>query len=131
MALKSYWQILKQQTRIQQFDISCYNLCQVYDGLDFRRNLEVINQTFYSTEQYTKEAVTIIKNHNQSQVTIVIEFTSVWKKKLACFPQASKYIKSEPPLVNIYKPSTCSFMLNLYIGIVAHTITINKCRDFF
>ncbi|XP_060574581.1 arylsulfatase B-like [Ruditapes philippinarum] len=39
----------------------------VYKGLDFRRNLEVVNYTAYSTEQYTKEAVKIISNHNRSK----------------------------------------------------------------
>ncbi|XP_053408651.1 arylsulfatase B-like isoform X4 [Mercenaria mercenaria] len=39
----------------------------VYRGLDFRRNLKVVNYTAYSTEEYTKEAVNIISTHNKSK----------------------------------------------------------------
>ena len=41
---------------------------QVYDGLDFRRNMQVVNKTGYSTELYTAEAKTIIDSHNISEV---------------------------------------------------------------
>ena len=41
---------------------------QVYDGLDFRRNMQVVNKTGYSTELYTAEAKTIIDAHNTSEV---------------------------------------------------------------
>ncbi|KAH3868736.1 arylsulfatase B-like isoform X2 [Dreissena polymorpha] len=38
-----------------------------YWGLDFRRDMAVVNETFYSTEQYTKEALKILEHHNKSQ----------------------------------------------------------------
>ncbi|KAL4228573.1 hypothetical protein ACF0H5_011623 [Mactra antiquata] len=39
----------------------------VYMGLDYRRNLAVVNHTAYSTEEYTNEAVKIINSHNKSE----------------------------------------------------------------
>lgn len=39
----------------------------VYKGLDFRRGMEVVNVTGYSTEMYTEEAKKVIESHNTSQ----------------------------------------------------------------
>ncbi|XP_052803906.1 arylsulfatase B-like isoform X1 [Mya arenaria] len=38
-----------------------------FKGLDFRNNMAVVNDTFYSTEQYTKQAVNIIETHDMSK----------------------------------------------------------------
>ena len=54
-------------------DISVF-VYQVYTGLDFRRNLQVVNKTGYSTELYTEEAKSIIDAHNTSEVGLICCF---------------------------------------------------------
>lgn len=56
---------------------------QVYFGLDFRRNLDVVsNETgLYSTERFTAEAVSKIENHNKSQVSAseaLLNMVTLW-----------------------------------------------------
>ena len=47
-------------------------LLQVYKGLDFRRNMEVVNKTGYSSEMYSEEARKIIEAHNTSEVNLAV-----------------------------------------------------------
>ena len=47
-------------------------LLQVYKGLDFRRNMEVVNKTGYSSEMYSEEARKIIEAHNASEVNLAV-----------------------------------------------------------
>lgn len=52
----------------------------MFKGLDFRRNLEVVNHTAYSTEEYTKEAVKIISMHDKSKVRLVQDLVVAFPK---------------------------------------------------
>ena len=40
-------------------------------GLDFRRNLAVVNKTGYATEMYTEEAINVINSHDMSEVKLM------------------------------------------------------------